>query len=108
VGLESYLGDYKKNPVVPMRIAGFASDHGLPEERFYNLLCLAFGANRQKFADAEDYLPRTRSLNCWHEYQTLLRAFHKEIGPHIDQEKAKRVLDTDWLQGLETSPASQK
>jgi hypothetical protein len=104
----AYLGDYKKNPVVPKRIAAFASDHGLPEERFYNLLCLAFGANRQEFADAEDYLPPTRSQTCWHEYQTVLRAFHKEIRPHIDQEKARRVLDTDWLQGLESSPASQK
>jgi hypothetical protein len=42
------------------------------------------------------------------EYQTLVRAFHKEISPHIDQEMAKRVLDTDWLQALETKPAPQK
>ena len=28
------------------RLAAFASDHGLPQERFYNLLCLAFGANK--------------------------------------------------------------
>src|SRR6516165_8019160 len=104
----AYLGDYKKNPMVPKRIAAFASDHGLPEERFYNLICLAFGANRQEFADAEDYLPPTRSQTCWHEYQTVLRAFHKEISPHIDREMARRVLDTDWLQELETSPASQK
>ena len=39
----AYWGDYKKNPVVPKRIAAFASDHGLPEERFYNLLCVRYG-----------------------------------------------------------------
>jgi hypothetical protein len=104
----AYLGDYKRNPVVSKRIAAFASDHGLPEERFYNLLCLAFGANKEEFADVESYLPPTRSPKCRFEYQTLLHAFHKEISPHIDQEMAKRVLDTDWLQGLESNPAPQK
>jgi len=54
----AYLGDYKRNPVVPKRIAAFASDHGLPEERFYNLLCLAFGADSVQFAEANDYYPQ--------------------------------------------------
>ena len=104
----AYLGDYTRNPAVPTRLAAFASDHGLPQERFYNLLCLAFGANKEEFADAQSYLPPTRSPKCWYEYQTLLRAFHKEISPHVDQEMARRVLDTDWLQELESKPASQK
>jgi len=41
-------------------------------------------------------------------YQTLVRAFRKEISPHIDQEMAKRVLDTDWLGSLESKPVPQK
>jgi Putative metallopeptidase len=93
----AYLGDYKRNPVVPKRITAFASDHGLPEERFYNLLCLSFGADPVQFAEANDYLPATRSPNCEFEYSTLVNAFHKEISPHIDQEMASRVLDTNWL-----------
>jgi len=102
------MGDYARNPAMPTRLAAFASDHGLPQERFYNLLCLAFGANRQEFADAQSYLPPTRSPKCSYEYQTLLRGFHKEISPHINQEMARRVLDTDWLQALESKPAPQK
>jgi putative metallopeptidase DUF4344 len=94
----AYLGDYQKNPVVPTRVAAFASDHGLPQERFYNLVCLAFGANSQEFADFASFLPPTRSPNCSHEYQTLVRAFRQEIRPHIDQEQARVVLDTDWLE----------
>ena len=104
----AYLGDYTRNPAMPTRLAAFASDHGLPQERFYNLVCLAFGANRQEFADAEGYLPPTRSPKCSYEYQTLLRAFHKEISPRIDQELARRVLDTDWLEALESKPGPQK
>ena len=104
----AYMGDYTRNPAVPTRLTAFASDHGLPQERFYNLICLAFGADRQEFADAAGYLPPTRSPKCSYEYQTLLRAFHKEISPHINQEMARRVLDTDWLQALESKPAPQK
>ena len=93
---------------MPTRLAAFASDHGLPQERFYNLICLAFGANRQEFADAAGYLPPTRSPKCSYEYQTLLRAFRKEIGPHINQEMAKRVLDTNWLPDPEPHALPQK
>src|SRR3974390_2532624 len=40
-----YLRDYKRKPVVQVRLAGFASDHGQPQERLYNLLCMAYGSN---------------------------------------------------------------
>ena len=104
----AYLGDYKKNPVMPLRLSAFGSDHGLPQERFYNLVCLSFGADRAGFADLAIYLPPTRAPGCAFEYRTLVRAFKKEISPHIDPEMARRVLDTDWLERLETEPLPQK
>lgn len=104
----AYLGDYKKNPVVPTRLSAFAGDHGLPQERFYNLICLALGADHAGFADLENYLPATRAPHCSYEYQTLVRAFEKEITPHIDHEMATRVLGTNWLQALESNPAAPK
>ena len=93
--------------MVRMRMAAFAGNHGLPEERFYNLLCLAFGADPVLFADANDYLPPTRSASCEFEYRTLANAFHKEISPHIDQEMARRVLDTRWLPDPKSKPVPQ-
>jgi Putative metallopeptidase len=69
------------------------------EERFYNLLCLAFGTDPVQFSDLENYLPLTRSPSCRYEYQTLIRAFHMEIGPHIDREMVRRY----WIKaGLQT------
>ena len=103
----SYLGDYRRNPVVQTRLAAFSSDHGQPQERFYNLLCLAFGANKVEFADAGSFLPPTRAPSCPYEYRTLVRAFHKEIIPHIDQDMAKRVLSTNWLSDPDTKSAPQ-
>ena len=104
----AYLGDYKKNPVVPTRLSAFASDHGLPQERFYNLICLAFGADRIGFADFATYLPSTRAPTCWREYGTLVRAFEKEITPHIDQEVARQVLHRNWLEALESGSIPPK
>jgi len=71
-------------------------------------MCLAFGADPVQFADAEDYLPATRLTSCQFEYRTLVNAFHKEIGPHIDQEMARRVLDTSWLPDPRLKPVRQK
>jgi Putative metallopeptidase len=104
----AYLGDYKRNPVVQLRLSTFASDHGLPQERFYNLICLAFGANQAVFADLEKYLPADRSQRCSVEYVALRHAFEKEITPHIDQDMAHRVLDTNWLESLEAKPIPPK
>jgi hypothetical protein len=106
----TYMRDYKRNPVVQVRLASFASDHGLPQERFYNLLCLAFGANPVRFADLaqEGYLPPTRAPNCQHEYKVVADAFHKEITPHIDWELAKGVTEANWLPGPVLRSAPQK
>ena len=70
--------------MVRKRITAFAGDHGLPEERFYNLLCLAFGADPVQFADAEDDLPSTRSksanLNTVHwSLRSIRKSCHVSI-----------------------------
>ena len=93
------MQDYKRNPAVQVRLAGFAENHGLPQERFYNLLCIAFGADPMSFADftQDGYLPPTRASNCALEYKTLASAFQKEISPHIDYELAKGIKEANWL-----------
>lgn len=103
-----YMQDYKRNPVVSVRLAGFADNHGLPQERFYNLACLAFGSNPVRFADLERYIPATRVGNCAHEYLVLANAFHKEIHPHIDLGLAKDVVGADWLSGPVLRPEPPK
>ena len=85
----------------------YASVHGLPQQRFYNLLCLAYGADPVMFADVthqtmdkmtnQGFLPKQRAGNCEYEFQTFEHAFRAEIWPHIDHEKAKAVLDTTWF-----------
>jgi len=106
----AYVADYRTNPVIREQLAGFASNHGQPQERFYDLMCLAYGADPVTFADLTDdgFLPPTRSPNCKYEYKTLTNAFHKEIRPHIDREMAQRVMDTSWLPAPQSMPTAQK
>ena len=81
----------KKNP--------FADEHGLPAQRFYNVLCVAYGADSKLFADLVDkgYLPRERAEGCADEYEQVIYALNKLIGPYIDQARAKQVRAKQWL-----------
>jgi hypothetical protein len=42
-------------------------------------------------------LPKKRADNCAYEFQTFEYAFKTYISPHIDQELARKVLDTAWF-----------
>ena len=81
----------KKNP--------FADEHGLPAQRFYNVLCTAYGADPKLFADlvANKYLPEERAEGCEGEYEQIKRAMTKLIWPYIDRARAKQVRAKRWL-----------
>ncbi len=70
-----------------------------PAIRFYNMLCLAYGADPELFADfvTKDYLPKERAGSCRKEYGEIAYAFKKLIAPHLDTAIAQRVLQKDWL-----------
>jgi len=96
---KAYIKDYKQKPNVTLPLAAFSSDHGSPEERFYNLLCTAYGYDAKIFADLVDqeYLPKTRAKSCLYEYKDLDYALGQVLRPHIDPAMAKKVLATQWL-----------
>jgi len=84
----------------------YASVHGLPQQRFYNLLCLAYGADPALFADVANammskmdkgVLPKRRADNCEYEFQTFDRAFKAQIRPYLDLQMARSVMDTGWF-----------
>jgi Putative metallopeptidase len=104
-----FLKNYKQKPDVTLPLAAFSSDHGTPEARFYNLICIAYGYDAKEFADAveNEYLPKSRAKNCRYEYQMLRYAFQQLIAPHIDKDLARQVLDTNWLDDAGTRPAAQ-
>ena len=103
----SYNG-YVQNSQVTAPLAAFSDFHGAPAQRYFNLLCLAYGANAELFAGivAKGYLPKSRATNCNREYEQVAFAFHNLITPHIDVELARQVLDKTWLPDV-TTPTSK-
>ncbi len=105
---KGFIKDLKDKPKVTLPMAAFSSDHGAPEERFYNLACISYGWDPKIFADLVDkeYLPENRAKVCKYEYSNLRYAFRKMITPHVDQERARQVVERTWLpEGNVRAPA---
>jgi Putative metallopeptidase len=83
--------------IVPLQ--AFSDMHGMPAQRFFNLLCIAYGADPTTFSYVveEKFLPEERARDCKREYDEVAFAFNKLIGPHLDQELVQRTLQRDWL-----------
>jgi hypothetical protein len=64
----------------------FADEHGTPAQRLYNLLCIAYGSDKELFADVVEkgYLPIERADWCEDEYRQIDFAYRKLIAPHVD------------------------
>jgi hypothetical protein len=87
------------NPKVTAPLAAFSDTHSPPATRFFNMLCLAYGADPQVFADfvTKDFLPKQRASNCRREYREVVFAFRTLIVPHLDSAIAQQVLQKNWL-----------
>jgi Putative metallopeptidase len=79
--------------------ADYAAVHGLPAQRFINVLCIAYGAEPKLFADfvKQGFLPAHRIGYCRWEYRQIAHAFKTLIGPHIDPVLQEKVRGREWL-----------
>jgi hypothetical protein len=84
----------------------FADIHGTPAQRFFNLLCIGYGARPDVFGDLVQggLLPKSRARDCAFEYGSLAYAFHQLVEPSVDQQLAKQVLDETWLPAVTVRP----
>jgi Putative metallopeptidase len=71
----------------------FADVHGLDSQRYYNVLCMAYGSDSEYFAAAvqRGKLPKERAEGCAFEYQQALFAVHTLIAPSIDAKAVEQV-----------------
>jgi hypothetical protein len=79
--------------------AELSSVHGTPHQRFFNLICIAYGAHQEMFGDLvqKGYLPEERAEDCKSEFQQAAHAFNVLIRPHIDEALAKQVFGKPWM-----------
>jgi hypothetical protein len=93
------------SPTLTVKQQNFADEHGTPAQRFFNLLCTAYGSDPKLFADVVEkgFLPEDRAVGCEREYLQLSHAFGTLIGPHING-KLARKLHKRWLPPVTTKP----
>ncbi len=97
-----YKGDLA-SPTLTVNQQNFADEHGTPAQRFFNLLCTAYGSDPKLFADVvrEGFLPEDRAVGCEREYLQLSHAFETLIRPRIDGRLARK-LHKRWLPPVTT------
>jgi hypothetical protein len=74
-------------------LKAFADAHGLPAQRYFNLLCMAYGFDQKTYAAAisRGGLTAERAEGCADEYAMLERACRKLIRPYVDQTRLRKV-----------------
>jgi hypothetical protein len=79
--------------------SAFSDEHGTDAQRFYNFLCIGYGARPAAFQDLVDkgILPESRARNCGREYQQVRRAFLGTVKPFVDEGLMAKVQATKWL-----------
>lgn len=83
----------------------FADAHGTLAQRYFNLICMAYGSDPVHYKDATTLggLPANRAEICQPDFVQLAYAFKRLIGPYLSQPLAKRVKAKRWFR-FEPSP----
>jgi hypothetical protein len=71
----------------------FSDVHGLDSQRFYNVLCMAYGSNPAAFKGMVDkgYLPKDRAEGCHEEFRQVAYAVKRLIDPSVDATEVARI-----------------
>lgn len=89
-------------------IKSFADSHGLPAQRYFNVLCIAYGFDEKGYAETitRGGLPAERAEGCADEYAMLDRAFKKLVMPYVDQRRWRKVRANARFGFGEAKPAA--
>ena len=70
----------------------FSDSHSLDSQRYYNLLCLAYGSDPKYFAElvTRNFLPKARAEGCVEEYHQAVYALQKLVMPSLDEREWDR------------------
>jgi Putative metallopeptidase len=97
----AYLGSRQaqREMSASYQFSQFADVHELPAQRYFNVLCMAYGEDPNLFGDAINYwhLPETRAKNCRYEYLRFQYAFQTLISQYLDDKLCDKMKEKAWL-----------
>jgi len=64
----------------------FWDEHSLDLQRYYNIICLQYGKDPQKYKSlvTSGYLPQERAINCQDEYEKILKSWKVLLLPYVN------------------------
>jgi len=71
----------------------FWDEHAFDGQRFYNIMCLIYGSNPQKYGSfvSSGALPKDRAQRCPEEYGKINKAWEKLLQPHLTNGAALNI-----------------
>jgi len=87
-----------------------ADVHLLAEQRYYNWMCLAYGARPALFADLvrDNVLTAERAETCQDEYRRAAYAVTKLMGPYLDVGLRDKVLAHHFVPGSDVTAVAAR
>ncbi|MBV9890558.1 MAG: hypothetical protein JO090_06710 [Rhizobacter sp.] len=87
-----------------------ADVHLLAEQRYYNWLCLAYGARPSLFADVvrDDVLTVERAETCQDEYRRAAYAVTRLMGPYLDIGLRDKVFAHTFVPGSDVTAVAAR
>lgn len=118
VALSTVLGtakffEYSEHAWSGADFAGLASPES---QRFYNFLCIAYGADPLTFhflagapvpGSRVGQIPESRAVRCRREFNQVRQAFNLRIMPYVDPGLLTKVRAAQWLMPDEISGAAE-
>jgi len=85
----------------------FWDEHAFDGQRFYNIMCLIYGSNPEKYAEfvATGNLHADRAKRCPEEYAKIHKAWQTLLGPHLTNGAA---LEIDYKPSVPVAEAPQE
>jgi len=96
---KAHLWDHAGSKQPPRSKRAYADTHGTEYQRFYNILCIAYGQDPENFEDyvKKNILPAGRARRCRVEYRKIEHAFRTLLLPHIDKAAMERIRQVEWV-----------
>jgi hypothetical protein len=90
--------------------ADFAGVHALNEQRYFNLLCWAYGSDPEAAEEltASWELPVERAELCADEYAQMDRAWTRLLAPHLKQPMSELALSRPGVVGILFAEGSEE
>ncbi len=94
VGGAAWMWEHEARSDKPDR-GDLADVHSLSAQRFFNLLCMAYGSDPDTFAflTKKGYLPSERAGSCGYEYKRLVFSLKKVFMGHVDQKLLEEMRE---------------